>query len=182
MKLPSLYESKFLNLIWIVKKNDDVSLFFVFSLILFSLSICFISWFAIIHFCFLSLLLSFLHSSHPVYVDDEEDRDPFGNYVISKSFLIVASCRLHSPPQNHLFECDVFDPVLLLTVWSVSWCYHRKKNAIFKDSLLHNIIETILQMRVHYSSLSNGLLMSAHITVVILVEPPHIGIISSFHC
>lgn len=39
------------------------------------------------------------------YLDDEEDEDPFGDYVISKSHLIVSS-RLLGPQWTRLPLCD----------------------------------------------------------------------------
>lgn len=48
--------------------------------------------------CFF-LFFSFLSSIPfpPAYLDDEEDEDPFGDYVISKSHLTVASPRILCP-------------------------------------------------------------------------------------
>lgn len=60
----------------------------VFSLCLFSTSHF---WFVITFFSLLFLLF-FLLPRPPVYLDDEEDEDPFGDYVISKSCLTVAMC------------------------------------------------------------------------------------------
>ncbi len=61
---------------------------------------CFLSWFVITFFVSFSLAFFFLSSipSPPAYLDDEEDEDPFGDYVISKSRLTAASLRLLGPP------------------------------------------------------------------------------------
>lgn len=45
--------------------------------------------------------------SFAAYLDDEEDEDPFGDYVISKSHLIVSS-RLLGPQWTRQPLCDCF--------------------------------------------------------------------------
>lgn len=68
---------------------------------------------------FLFVFLCFFFLSpippYPAYLDDEEDEDPFGDYVISKSHLNVASVREPSF-LAYLLVCDcvscVFVPFL----------------------------------------------------------------------
>ncbi|KAJ4945447.1 hypothetical protein JOQ06_023132 [Pogonophryne albipinna] len=62
--------------------------------------------------------------SPQAYVDDEEDEDPFGDYVISKSRLTLASLRLLGPTLG--FCVIVFDvllcPLLHLSVRDLRCC------------------------------------------------------------
>lgn len=103
---------------------------------------CFISWFAIISLCFFPFVsswfffLSSTRQSHPAYLDDEDDEDPFGDYVISKWCLIMASCKDYSADHRPIrANVIVFEVLLcslgyvvcvcvLFTVSSISWCFY----------------------------------------------------------
>ena len=110
---------------------------FQFCLFLFSNS-CFPSWFVIIFFCFFSPAF-FLSSipSPPAYLDDEEDEDPFGDYVISKSHLTVVSHR----------HWTHFRPICLyVIVFDVLWCplyvcdllFYLLVDVFMKETVAHN--------------------------------------------
>ena len=81
----------------------------------------------ILYLClfFSCFFLSFLSIPPPsAYLDDEEDEDPFGDYVISKSHLTLASLRLLGPTLG--FCVIVFDvllcPLLHLSVRDLLFC------------------------------------------------------------
>lgn len=72
------------------------------------------------------------------YLDDEEDEDPFGDYVISKSHLIVSS-RLLGPQWTRLPLRDCVLMCLCARIrafFSVAWCFCERKNR----SVTRNII------------------------------------------
>lgn len=70
------------------------------------------------------------------YLDDEEDEDPFGDYVISKSHLIVSSPLL-GPQWTRLPQCDCVLCAFVLEsppFLSVGWCFRAKRR-----SVAHNV-------------------------------------------